>query len=81
MKRPGAEAVAGPPGPATLQHHPWAAFAQPEGRHGETPQGLAYSFTRSRLPISPTRPRRKTSTQATKMTPWMTVTQAPISAR
>ena len=41
----------------------------------------AYRRTRSRLAISPTMPRRKASTQAMKMTPWITVTQAPISAR
>ncbi len=40
-----------------------------------------YSRTRNRLPISPTMPRRKASTQATKIAPWITVTQAPISAR
>ncbi len=40
-----------------------------------------YSFTRIRLAISPTMPRRKASTTVTKMPPWMTVTQAPISAR
>jgi hypothetical protein len=40
-----------------------------------------YSFTFSRCAISPTSPRRKASTTATKIPPWMTVTQAPISAR
>jgi len=40
-----------------------------------------YSRNFSRLPISPTIPRRNARTQMMKMTPCVTVTQAPNSAR
>ena len=53
------------------------------GEERGDPQVLAQIRAELRLdrPISPTMPRRKASTQAMKITPWITVTQAPISAR
>jgi hypothetical protein len=41
----------------------------------------AYSARRSLPPISPITPRRKASTQMTKMAPWVTVTHWPNCAR
>ena len=53
------------------------------GEHAKQDRAAAhgYSLTRKKCPISPTMPRRNSSTAATKMTPWITVTQAPHSAR
>jgi hypothetical protein len=51
------------------------------GENTVFPGLFPYSLTFSSAPISPTIPRRKASTQTTKMTPWITVTQAPSSAR
>src|SRR5207249_11801057 len=48
-------------------------------RHGASDR--SQSDLRRRWPSSPTTPRRKVSTQTTKMTPWTTVTQAPSCAR
>ncbi len=50
-------------------------------RHGEGGRGTIYSFAFTAFAISPITPRRKASTQAMKIRPWMTVTQEPYSAR
>ena len=52
-----------------------------EGTFPPRPRPCPYSFTFSRCAISPISPRRKASTTVTKIAPWITVTQAPISAR
>jgi len=50
-------------------------------RLGRRTNGTAYSEILARAASSPTMPRRKASTQATKTTPWMTVTHSPNWAR
>src|SRR5271156_823779 len=55
-----------------------AEFLQPRFRtHGL----LLYSLTRRRPASSPTIPRRKARTQATKIAPWITNTHWPSGAR
>lgn len=78
---------------ATIEPGQRADEARPGPREGAGPSSFVkaraarpgtatrQSLTRSQLPISPTMPRRKASTQSTKMAPWITVTQAPNSAR
>ncbi len=48
---------------------------------GRTRSEQVYSDTRARAANSPTIPRRNASTQATKTTPWITVTHSPNWAR
>ena len=61
--------------------------SMPENEHPRTHRAVApdrvrcYSCTFSTRASSPTIPRRKASTQATKIAPWMIVTHAPNWAR
>jgi len=58
----------------------WEAVAGAGGSKRQRPPA-AYKGFLSQFAISPTMPRRKASTQITKITPCTIVTQAPSSAR